>query len=223
MRKIEKELNNKKINYGLLEEYGFILNNNIYKYEKNILDNKFKVIINIDKDIITSKLIELSLDDEYLLADAINTTGEFIGTIKKEYNKVINDFIDKCTINNIFKNKQSIKIINYIKDKYNDELEFLWNKFPKTAIWRNKDNNKWYGIIMEISKKKLDIDSDELVEIIDIMYDKDKINNIIDNNKIYPGYHMNKKSWITIILDNRLDTKYILELINNSYKISIAK
>lgn len=223
MRKLDKELNNKKINYNLLEKYGFILNNNIYTYEQNILGSKFKVIINIAKDNITSKLIELSLNDEYLMADVENTTGEFIGTIKEEYNKVINDFIDNCTINNIFKNKQSIEVINYIKDKYNDELEYLWAKFPKTAIWRNKKNNKWYGIIMEINKTKLGTDKDELVEIIDLRYHKDKIKDMIDNNKIYPGYHMNKNSWITIILDNSINTKDIEELIDTSYKISIDK
>ena len=121
----------------------------------------------------------------------------------------------------MFKNKQSKEIIQYIKEKYKDELEFLWEKFDDCAIWRNKQNNKWYGLIVKISEKKLGIDSDRIVEIIDLRYQKEETQNIIDNKKVFQGYHMNKKSWITIKLDNTMNTKKIKELIDNSYNLSI--
>ncbi|MFR2768113.1 MAG: MmcQ/YjbR family DNA-binding protein [Thomasclavelia sp.] len=46
---------------------------------------------------------------------------------------------------------------------------------------------------------------------------------IIDNNRFYPGYHMNKNNWITIKLDNSVETKKIFELIDNSYNLSLKK
>ncbi|MBR3153114.1 MAG: MmcQ/YjbR family DNA-binding protein, partial [Clostridia bacterium] len=46
---------------------------------------------------------------------------------------------------------------------------------------------------------------------------------IIDNKKIFPGYHMNKKSWITIKLDNSVETEEIIHLIDNSYELSLGK
>ena len=116
------------------------------------------------------------------------------------------------------------KIIKYVKEKYNDDLEFLWKKFPnKNAIWRNKTNNKWYGALLVISERKLEIESDKIVEIIDLRYPKDKIKQVIDNDKIFPGYHMNKESWITIRLNGDMSTKKIFELIDNSHKISLEK
>ncbi|MBR1802672.1 MAG: methylated-DNA--[Clostridia bacterium] len=53
-------------------------------------------------------------------------------------------------------------------------------------------------------------------------YQKDKINEIIDKKDIYPGYHMNKNSWITIKLDNTVSTEKILKLLGNSYELSIG-
>ena len=61
-----------------------------------------------------------------------------------------------------------------------------------------------------------------MVEIIDLRYQKEKIETILNNTKIFPGYHMNKKSWITIKLDESLDTTDIFKLIDNSYQLSIG-
>ena len=74
---------------------------------------------------------------------------------------------------------------------------------------------------MKISKQKLGIESEKIAEVIDIRCKKDEVENIVDNKKIFPGYHMNKKSWITIKLDNSIKTDKIEELIDNSYNLSL--
>lgn len=131
--------------------------------------------------------------------------------------------ITKCTTPNVFKSEQAKKIIKYVKEKYNDDLEFLWKKFSENAVWRNKTNYKWYGALLIISERKLKLESDKIIEIIDLRYEKDKIKEIIDNDKIFGGYHMNKESWITIKLDGSVKTEKIFELIDNSYHISLTK
>lgn len=62
-----------------------------------------------------------------------------------------------------------------------------------------------------------------MVEILDLRYQKNDIKNIIDNYKIFPGYHMNKDNWITIILDGRVELEEIYQLIDNSYQLSLHK
>lgn len=223
MRNLSKELDNRKIDYDKLLEYGFSYDGTNYNYQMNILNDSFKVIVTIEPDKMYSKLIELELNDEFFQVDVVDATGSYIGLVKDEYEKVINDILEKCFTIDVFKSVQTKQVIKYIKDKYNDELEFLWKSYPDTAIWRNKINNKWYGLLVTISESKLNIKSDKIVEAIDLMYQKDSIDKIIDNNKVYPGYHMNKKSWITIKLDNSLETSEIFKLIDNSYNISISK
>jgi len=87
----------------------------------------------------------------------------------------INEIFDKCTTKEVFKSNQALDIINYIEQKYKDKLEFLWEKFDNNAIWRNKQNNKWYGILLLIPKSKLEIESDDIIEVIDLRYQKEKI------------------------------------------------
>ena len=55
---------------------------------------------------------------------------------------------------------------------------------------------------------------DENVEILNVKLDKDKIQNLLKIKGFYSAYHMNKKSWITMILDETLDDNTIMELID---------
>ena len=222
MRNLKESLKNRTIDYEKLIKYGFIKDNNVYTYKTPIYHNQFKVNIFFSEEKQYSKLRDIEDNEEYALVDIEDSAGEFIGKLKEEYERIIEDVITNCTNKEIFKSSQAINIINYIKKKYDDELEFLWEKFDDNAIWRNKQNNKWYALLLTVSKNKLGIESGDIIEIIDLRYQKEKIEEIIDNKNIFPGYHMNKKSWITIKLDNSVDTKQIYKLIDNSYKISIG-
>ena len=99
----------------------------------------------------------------------------------------------------------------------------MWEKFDNNAIVRNKINNKWYLLFCIVPKSKIGINSDELIEIIDLRYEKGMTEEIIDNIKVFPGYHMNKNSWITIKLDSSMTIKEIKDLIDNSYSLSLKK
>ena len=223
MRNLENYFKDRKINYNRLIEYGFILKEDNYYYEKIINDGVFKIVIEINKQQKIAKVIDLLNDQEYNLVDVKGATGNFVGKIKEIYEALINDIIDKCSDVDVFKSKQTIAIINYVKAKYDNDLEFLWKRSPKNAIWRNQNNRKWYGAVLVISKDKLKIESNEMVEILDLRYQKNDIKNIIDNYKIFPGYHMNKDNWITIILDGRVELEEIYQLIDNSYQLSLHK
>lgn len=124
----------------------------------------------------------------------------------------------------IYKSKQTQEILQYVRDEYNNEPEFLWQKFSTTSILRNHENNKWYAAFMTITKNKLGLKPDEPVEVIDLRFNKhEALDFVASNQHIYPGYHMNKQNWITIILDGSLETEQILELLDNSYQISLRK
>jgi len=222
MRNLNEKLKNRKINYKELISYGFKKEEEKYIYKVQIENNEFEINVVISDEEQYSKIVELEEKTEFVLVDIENAEGQFVGKIKQKYDEIIDDILQKCTSKETFKSTQAKDIIKYINQKYGDMLEYLWEKFDNNAIWRNKQNEKWYGILLTISKRKLGIEADEEAEIIDLRYQKDKIEEIIDNQKIFHGYHMNKKSWITIKLDNSVDTETIYKLIDNSYNLSIG-
>ena len=159
MRVIENELNNKTINPDKLLKYGFIQKNGIYLYKTKIYNEQFEMSVTVENNKMISKLLDLANGDEYILVDIKDSTGEFVGKVREEYEKELQKIIAECTT----------------------------------------------------------------IDIIDLRYQKDKIKEIIDNDKIFAGYHMNKDSWITIKLDGSVKTEKIFELIDNSYNISLEK
>ena len=60
------------------------------------------------------------------------------------------------------------KVFEYVKSKYQSEIEYLWKRYPSYGAFRHKDNQKWYGIVMDIPRSKLGLPGDEIVDVLDI-------------------------------------------------------
>lgn len=203
--------------YSKLLNYGFKEENNIYYYEKYILDNNYKICIKIENNNVIGKIYDLIFNDEYLNLN-VDSNLSFNNKIKEEYINILKDIKNNCTKESLFVFKQSNEITNYIKRKYKVSPEFLWDKSSGNGVFRNKNNKKWFGIIISVSKDKLDLKyKQEIIEIINLKLDEDMIKELIKMDGFYRAYHMNKKSWISIILDNTLDNEIIYSLIDQSY------
>ncbi|MCD8308256.1 MAG: MmcQ/YjbR family DNA-binding protein, partial [Clostridia bacterium] len=150
-------------------------------------------------------------------------TGEFVGSVRAGYNAVLEKFISECCETEIFKCGQTKEVINYVRDKYCNELEFLWQKFPDCAVFRRQDTNTWYGIILTVSRAKLGLNSKEAAEVLDLRIQPEDIDSVVDGKKYFYGYHMNKKSWYTIVLDGSVPTEEIFMRIDNSYNLAAQK
>ncbi|MBQ7225746.1 MAG: MmcQ/YjbR family DNA-binding protein [Clostridia bacterium] len=53
--------------------------------------------------------------------------------------------------------------------------------------------------------------------------DPKELDQIVDGNKYFRAYHMNKKMWATVVLDGRLPTEEILKRIDESYRLTGKK
>ena len=218
---IEEEIFKKSIfdNKKLLE-YGFTNNNDIYTYKKNILDNTFTIIITIKENIIKGKIIDIELDEEYTNFRIENNIGEFVNKIRDEFINTLNDIKNNCCINNYYVSSQANRICNYILKKYNDNPEFLWEDDYNDSVFRNKNNKKWYGIIMYININKIS-NIDKNIEVMNVKLSKERIEKLLLKPGFYKAYHMNKKYWISIVLDDTVDDSFIEELIDESYSYTV--
>ncbi|MDE5604736.1 MAG: MmcQ/YjbR family DNA-binding protein [Eubacterium sp.] len=163
--------------------------------------------------------MDTGLNEPYTLHLASGAVGEFVGTIRAEYENILTDIADKCFEPDVFKTDIAKEIIAYVRNTYGDELEYLWKKFPDNAVVRRSDNKKWYAAILTVSRSKLGFESDEIVEVIDLRMKPEEVEKI-DKVKILPGYHMNKKHWITVVLDGSVSLDEIFTLIDESYVLA---
>lgn len=203
-----------------LQAYGFKRGGEYFLYSTLICNNVFvlTVIIKSDGEIDTT-LTEQETGAEYILYKT-NASGEYVGTVREEIKKILTAIVQECFEPSVFKSAQAKTIIRFVKDTYSDELEFLWQKFPDNAVWRRKDNNKWYGAILTVSGRKIGLDTDEIMEIIDLRMDSKQAETILSQKNHYPGWHMNKKSWYTVPLDGSISDEELKRKISESYTLA---
>ena len=219
MRILSKELENRELLLDKMLDYGFVKDGYGYVYERLLSNGEFRVIVRYCDEELSSRVIDVDTDEDYVLVDVDNSSSSFSFSIREEYEKILHDIIVKCSIVSVFLDEQVNDLICYIRDTYGDELEFLWEKFSDVAVVRHSFNRKWYCVFMRVSKKKLELDSDEVVDIIDLKCPKHRVDSLIDYVHIFPGYHMNKNSWITVLLDGGLDDEVVRKYLDISYNL----
>ncbi len=114
-------------------------------------------------------------------------------------------------------------IFIYVKDKYGTEPDYPWIDTPDIAIIRHNDTKKWYGAIMPLSVSKLGINEDRKADVLNLKCDPLMIGSLRMENGIYPAYHMNKNSWISVILDGTVDMEKIKFLLDMSFALTDKK
>ncbi len=53
--------------------------------------------------------------------------------------------------------------------------------------------------------------------MINVKADKERIGDLLARDGIYPAFHMNKKCWVSIILDGTLPDSEIRRMVDESY------
>ena len=221
MREVKDFIKDKKIDLKKLEGFGFKLINKSYYYYTSLLKNQFKMSVKINLDNSTfTEIIDVETNETYVLHLLEMKRSSYSEKVYRTYSEVLEKIQKECFEDEIFKANYTKEIINYIKNKYGDELEFLWEKSPKTAVVRRKSSKKWYAVILTLSKRKINLDSDEAVEIINLHNSPEEIEKLIDNKRYFPAYHMNKKHWCTICLDGTVELEKIYRLIDISYELA---
>lgn len=210
--------------YGKLVEYGFVQQGDKYIYRQAIVSNQFDLRVSIFADgKIQTQVVDLNTEEEYRLHLIEGVVGEFVGKVRSECLKILQTMAESCFEDRIFKSKYVNEIICYIKEKYQDNFEYLWEKFPDNAIVRRSDNKKWYAAILTVEKNKIGLEGKEKTEVIDLRKIPEEIKELVDGKRYFAGYHMNKKHWLTICLDGSVDLSEIYRHIDESYILAKKK
>ncbi len=113
-------------------------------------------------------------------------------------------------------------VLSLAQDRYCTEAEYLFSKSPGFAVLRHP-NKKWYGVVMDLSREKLGLPGEGMVDALNVKCDSMMSGSLRLQPGILPGYHMNKERWITIVLDGTVDLEQIGILLDISYDMVGAK
>lgn len=212
----------KKPDYERLQSFGFSKADGFYHYHTEIANGQFLLTVSIaDGGRVETKVIDRDGGDEYLLYRAPTASGALVGLIRAEIEATLERIAGDCFEPDVFKSDCAKELIAHVRRTYGDEPEFLWQKLPTNAVFRRKDTGKWYAALLTVSKRKLGIDSDETAEIIDLRIRPEELSLLPLGEKYFPGYHMNKRSWYTLLLDGSVPQNELYRRLDESYLLAV--
>ena len=185
-------------------------------YGKEILDSSFLIeIVFVDSQLLV-EVYDLEFDEVYSLYGVDSAVGETVQNIREHVENLLSSILGLADESG----KISSEIIDYCNEKYGENHVNSFKKHPDILAFVN-EKNKWYALLSDVEYNKLNKNTDitTKVKILNLKYTTDKILDIIDNKNIFPAYHMNKKHWISIVLDKNIKLETIKELIDISYSL----
>ncbi len=229
MNIIEQVFHKKRVITSSLEKYGFINEAGMYRLSRFFIHNDFRADITVtSKGVITATVIDTATDEEYLPLLTETCTGTFVGDVRREFTAILENIADNCFIEEPFSDEQTNRIAGMILEKFGEEPDYPFKKLPDCGVFRYPCNRKWYAVVLNIKRNLLKnekipqspadnhLNDTGTVDIINLKASEERIEELLRIPGIYPAYHMNKKSWLSIVLDEKLPDSFILSLIEES-------
>ncbi|MBQ6496026.1 MAG: MmcQ/YjbR family DNA-binding protein [Firmicutes bacterium] len=209
-----------------LERSGFLKEKGNYFYSAAFFDRQFRAELTISETgIVTGRVIDVETEEEYLPIRLQHQVGGFIGSVREAYLGVLQEILDACFVPVHFVYDQSNRIESWIRSEYGVAAEFPWERYPGCGTFKCANNEKWFAALLDVEYGKLtgDEDADQIVEVINLKADPDEIPTIVQTPGIFPAWHMNKKHWISVVMDDTVSDADVKALIRKSYRLASGK
>lgn len=210
-----------------MEKYGFTVTGDGYSLVRDFMDGDFTAEITVSsKGTIKGKVIDCMNDEEYAQLRNANFTGAYVNTVRDAYEKLLCEIAENCCVEVTFAADQSNRITSWILSEYGVSPDFPWDdsRHGTSGVFRHRDNNKWFGLVMNINKGALDkTDDKKAVDVINLKINEADLDRLIRERGIYPAYHMNHKKWISVVLNDTLTDERVKELVAESFMLTGRK
>ena len=111
------------------------------------------------------------------------------------------------------------EFFEYCASAYGTSPDYPFDEDFETAVLRHADNRKWYAIVMKVSRRKLGLDSDEVIDVVNLKLPTEMFGSFGAENGVHPAYHMNKLHWVSVILPDAPED-IVRFLLNVSFEVT---
>ena len=114
------------------------------------------------------------------------------------------------------------EFLEYCFNTYGTSPDYPFDDHLETAVFRHTNNKKWFALVMRVSRRKFDFDSDEVIDVVNLKLPTEMFGSFGVADGVYPAYHMNKLHWISVLLPDAPDD-VVQFLVNVSFEATRNK
>lgn len=217
----------KKIVPERAKAYGFQPDGDGLFYICDFFSGDFRAEIRVSPGgTVTGKVIDKMNDEEYAPLRAEGMRGAYVSGVRDAYAKILEEIAAACCDEYLFASDQANRIARLIRERYGVSPDFPFDDGrDKTAgVFRHADSGRWFGLIMRVKKSVLTGETDPVrTDVMNLKAEPGRIPDLRRIPGVYPAYHMNRKYWISLALDGRIDDGAVMELIGESFALTEKK
>ena len=202
--------------------FGFSESGGEYRFSHNFSNGDFQMLLMIIGKKVLLEVIDLATEESYSPFFVAHPMGSFVRQMREESDEIILKIKETC-FEKDYENDYIARFDRFVKEEFDVLPEVTWEEYPNFFTYHRKDNRKWFAIIIQAEYRKLGIEKDGLANIIDFKADSNDIPLLLEREDLFPGYHMNKKHWLTFLLDGSSPFENLVPLIRKSYELAKGK
>ena len=183
-----------RVKRATLQKFGFKKESGGWTYSAPIANGALVCTVTVNAGgAVEEMTTDAATGDEYVQHRIAAASGKFVGGVRCEIMALMKRIADSCFERDVFKTDLARSIIAYAESEWEEMPEFLWKNFPDYAVLRRKD------IVEAVNLRRTDS---------------------MDGPRFLPAYHMNKKTWTTIVLDGAVGAAELQKLLAESRKLA---
>ena len=209
-----------------LQVFGFEKRGEEFVYSQEMMNGDFLLQLKLQGDKLDYQVFDQETGDEYVQVKMEAMTGEFVGQVREACQEIFLMIRANCFEEVGFLYEQSRRLQEYVARTYDGRLEYLWEKSSrksstKAGVFRHQDSKKWYGAFLTTDWSKFEVDGSGTIEVLNVK--NDHVVELIQRKGIYPAFHMNKKYWLSLPLDDTLTDTELFFLLDKSFELTQKK
>lgn len=219
----------KQVRWDTLLDFGFVQIQDTFSYSESFMDGDFEARIRILADgQVWGQIWDLGVSEPYLGHLVTVARGSYVNQIREAYGAILTQVASKCFEETPFVAAQANRLNAYIQRELGDQADFPFKRLPEARVFRRQDNQKWYALLLTTKAEKLssqlvDIDPNSQVTIVNLKIEEGKLNDLLACKGYYPSYHMNKSSWISVVLNDTVSDEQVFFLVRASKNLVASK
>jgi predicted DNA-binding protein (MmcQ/YjbR family) len=116
------------------------------------------------------------------------------------------------------------KITDFACALPNAVLDMPFEEDFETTVFRHGEGGKWFGLLMRVEKNRVGLTGEGKVDVLNLKCDPEESFIVREMyGGIVPAYHMNKRHWISVILEHDVPRDFTERLIEKSYDLTMKK
>lgn len=211
-----------------LRAYGFVPVPGGYFYETAFFDGQFQARITVGRDgSVTGEVIDSDTEEAYDPIRSETRNGAYVSMVRETYSELLRKIAASCCEKMPFREMQANRLALYLLTAYRERPDRPFRDKENGAVFRVSGTEKWYALIMHVEAEKIPLwdlgDGNRTVEIVNLKADPEKMDALIAERGIFPAYHMNHASWISVVLDGTVEDARLIELVLDSRSLVAAQ